>query len=281
MKSNLFFLIETSKIAFTYVDEQIANFFLEKHPPIKQSVLAKQINVSTASITRFCKKIGFENYKEFIYQYKQALEDYPENESNVTNNLQFQYLELIKEINEKIDNESIKRVCEYIYDHKIIHIYGLGLSAIAGEDFKFRFTRLGKYVEIVRDYDSIEMVSSLMKENNLLFYLTLRGENKNIIPVIKRVKEKGTKVVVVTSNQSEEIAELADYLLLTSDLKNAGNIGQLSGQIPMLVIIDLIYSQYINMYRENINKWIGTEYAFLHRKPKSGTEGSDPNVPVN
>ncbi|MBU5465567.1 MurR/RpiR family transcriptional regulator [Virgibacillus sp. MSJ-26] len=263
INSDLFLIIESSKLKFTAADEQIADYFLNGKPPLKQSALAQKINVSSASVTRFSKKLGFENYKELMYFYRKKLENYSDDSSSVTSNLQFRYKELINEIDERLEIEDIKTVCKHIKDHQIIHIFGLGLSAIAGEDFKFRFTRIGKYVEVVQDYDSIEMISSLLTGENLLIYLSLRGENQHVIQSLKDLKEKGVFIIIITSNQSEEINELADVTLLTSNIKNSSGAGQVSGQIPLLILIDMIYSQYISMYRENVSKWIETEHAYL------------------
>lgn len=264
LSKDIFLIIESSKLKFTSVDEQIAAYFLEGNQPFKQSTLAKEINVSSASITRFCKKVGFDNYKEFIYCYRSSLEEYSNDKSSVTNNLLFRYKELINSTDEKIDIKKINEVCKHIHNHKIIHLYGLGLSAIAGEDFKFRFTRIGKYVEVVQDYDSMEMISSLLNKDNLVIYLSLRGDNNYLIETLKQLKGRDTSLIVITSNQSETITELADITLLTSHVTNTNEVGQVSAQVPLLIIIDLIYSQYINMYRENVSKWIGTEYAYLH-----------------
>ncbi|MBM7598912.1 DNA-binding MurR/RpiR family transcriptional regulator [Virgibacillus halotolerans] len=261
---NIFFIIEGSKLKFTAVEEQIATYFLDEKQPVKQSVLAKKINVSTSSITRFCKKIGFDNYKEFIFCYRRSLIEYASDRNEVTSNLQLRYKELIDAIDKSMDKEKVKKACEYIYNHKIIHVYGLGLSAISGEDFKFRFTRIGKYVEVVHDYDSIEMISSLLNHENLVIYFSLRGENEHVIQSLKELKEKKSHLIIITSNQSEKIRNLADVTLLTSNIKNKNELGQISAQIPLLIIIDMIYSQYINMYRENISKWLGTEYAYLY-----------------
>lgn len=263
LSSDLFLIIESSKLKFTDVEERIADYFLSGATPLKQSVLASEINVSTASITRFCKKIGFENYKELMYFYRKTLREHPDDKNKVTSNLQFRYKELINDIDETIDIDEVKAACEYIQKQKIIHIYGLGLSAIAGEDFKFRFTRIGKYVEVVQDYDSIEMISSLLSKDDLIIYLSLRCENQHVIEALKRLRKRGANIIIITSNQAKEIKELADITLLTSNIKNENEVGQVSGQLPLLIIIDMIYSQYISMYRENVRKWIGTEHAYL------------------
>lgn len=264
LQDDLFFMIESSRMSFTDVDMLIAQYFLDEKPMLKQAALASRLNVSAASVTRFCKKIGVENYKELIYFYKKVLMDAQEDKNHITNNLQYQYTELVNDIDRKIDVTHIQKVCELIEQKNVIHLFGLGMSAIAGEDFKFRFTRLGKYIEVVHDYDSIEMISSLLDKNNLVIYFSLRGENNPVKRSIQRLYEKGATIVLVTSNESSNINKYAHITLFTSRVNKTDTIGEISGQIPLLIIIDLIYSQYINMYKENISKWIHTEHAYLH-----------------
>src|SRR5699024_90483 len=122
------------------------------------------------------------------------------------------------------------------------------------EDFKFRFTRLGKYIEVVHDYDSIEMISSLLDKNNLVIYFSLRGENNPVRRSIQRVYEKGATIEIVTSNASSNINKYAHITLSTSRVNKTDTIDEISGPSPLLIIIDLIYSQYINLFQENISK---------------------------
>ncbi|UJF16610.1 MurR/RpiR family transcriptional regulator [Jeotgalibaca sp. MA1X17-3] len=264
LNRDLFLTIESSKLNFTEVDKLIADYFLSSEPPLKQSALAQKINVSTASITRFGKKIGFDNYKELLYSYRNHLKEFSNDTNNSTRHLQYRYKELINEIDNKINIQDVKSVCEYLHVHKNIHIFGLGMSAIAGADFKFRFTRIGKYVEVVQDESSMEMLSSLLGNENLIIYFSLRGENQHVLQSLKRLKEKGATIIIITSNLSREITQLANVSLATAYIENENEVGQISGQLPLIIVIDIIYSQYISMYRENINKWIATEHAYFH-----------------
>lgn len=74
MQEDIFILIESYRRDLTDVEQVIADYFLSKKAPIRIDQLAKKQAVSKASITRFCKKIGLNNYKELIFLYKLSLE---------------------------------------------------------------------------------------------------------------------------------------------------------------------------------------------------------------
>ena len=67
MKEDIFILIESHRLELTYVEEIIANYFISKKAPLNIDKLAQTLAVSKASITRFCKKIGLDNYKELMF----------------------------------------------------------------------------------------------------------------------------------------------------------------------------------------------------------------------
>ena len=73
MNKEIILRITHAKFKFTYVEEQIAEYFLGNNKPMSINDLAELLCVSPASITRFCKKIGLNNYKELIYYIKSIL----------------------------------------------------------------------------------------------------------------------------------------------------------------------------------------------------------------
>ncbi len=74
MKEDIFILIESHRLELTYVEEIIANYFISKKAPLNIDKLAQTLAVSKASITRFCKKIGLDNYKELMFLYNLSLD---------------------------------------------------------------------------------------------------------------------------------------------------------------------------------------------------------------
>ena len=78
-------------------------------------------------------------------------------------------------VDQNFDAKAMEQVCSYIYEHRIINIFAFGLSATAAEDFRFRFSRLGKFIEVIHDKDAIKMSSLVLQKQDLVFIFTLRG----------------------------------------------------------------------------------------------------------
>ncbi|WEM44526.1 MurR/RpiR family transcriptional regulator (plasmid) [Photobacterium sp. DA100] len=254
-------LFEYARLKFTNTDQKIADYFLALNPTKNIEELAAEIGVSTASITRFCKKLGLNNFKEFLYLYQNQL-DSENPEFTETRTLQNEYFEMLQQFDQCLIQDDIDVFCELIHKHRVIYVFGLGYSAFAAHDLKFRLTRLGKCVEIVHDNDSIEMISSIIGEGELVLLLSLKGNNNRMVQSAKRMKEKGVKLLCITANESSRLLDYADNTLLTVSLKGEESTGMISGQLPMLIAFDHIYFRYVSLYRDSIQKWVRTEQSF-------------------
>ncbi|MDU3352072.1 MAG: MurR/RpiR family transcriptional regulator, partial [Clostridium sp.] len=174
MEKEIILRITHAKVKFTYVEEQIAEYFLSNREPRSINELSKLLCVSPASITRFCKKIGLNNYKELMYLYSEHLKENNGIRSNkISSDLQNSYFKIFNNIDTNFDRDKIEKICEAIHNNRFMHIFALGLSATAAQDFKFRFSRMGKLVEVIYDKEAIEMASTLIKEDDLVFIFTL------------------------------------------------------------------------------------------------------------
>ena len=73
MEDDILTQIDSMKTFLTPVEQIIADYFLMKKPPMTIKKLSKILAVSPASVSRFIKKIGLNNYKEFNYLYSKSL----------------------------------------------------------------------------------------------------------------------------------------------------------------------------------------------------------------
>lgn len=259
MEKELMLKMNYAKSHFTYVEETIADYFVNNNPSLPIHDLAKVLSVSSASITRFCKKIGLKNYKELLYLYEKHLdENHEPTIHHISTDLQSEYFAIFQQIDDHIYQEDVERICELIHEHRIINIFALGLSATAAQDFKFRFSRTGKFIEVIYDRDAISMSSRVLEKDDLVFFFTLRG-HQSFVDCALHLKQKGVHIVSIIANKKSPLVKLSDVVLFTADLKGEESTGVISAQIPILILLDIIYYCYVRKYKDAIEKWAGTE----------------------
>ena len=174
MQEDIFILIESYRRDLTDVEQVIADYFLSKKAPIRIDQLAKKQAVSKASITRFCKKIGLNNYKELIFLYKLSLEK-ENNQQSVASLVTSVYHSLATRSDSTYSEKNVDAFCSYIHKYKIIHFFGKGFNSYAGMDFQFKFSRFRKYVRIISDGNSIALSANFAGTDELIVVSSLRG----------------------------------------------------------------------------------------------------------
>lgn len=262
MEKEIILRINHAKMNFTYVEEQIADYFLKNNPSLPISELATTLCVSPASITRFCKKIGLSNYKELVYLYSEHLKDNSNlNVNNISADLQNSYFKIFSHIDGCFDREKVEKICKYIHEYRFMHIFAQGLSATAAQDFKFRFSRTGKLIEVIHDKVAIEVACQVLQKGDLAFIFTLRG-NKHLEKCAEILRNKGVTLIVITGNPNSTLTKNADVVLITANLSGEESTGMISAQIPILIQIDLIHYFYVRKYSEVLEQWVSTEKVF-------------------
>lgn len=266
MEKEILVRIHLAKVDFTYVEEEIATYFKSGKPPLNIHELAKELSVSSSSITRFCKKLGLNNYKELMYLYQKHLDTNQEDKvSQVCIDLRSEYFRICNEVDHNYDEKAIIETCKCIKEHRVINIFALGLSATAAQDFKFRFLRTGKFIEVIHDKDAIRMSAQILQKGDLVFFFTLRGSSY-LEEIAELLKSKGVFVISLLANKKSRLIRLSDIVLYTASLSGEESTGMISSQIPILLVIDMLYYQYARMYSDAIDNWALTEKILIENK---------------
>lgn len=262
MHKELGLLFEYSKSKFTATDKKIAEYFLARRPVKSIEGLASEIGVSSASITRFCHKINVNNFKELLFIYQEQLDRASPPCQHHDIQLQSDYIDILQQLNGCLDRAVIEQITQAISRAPVIHLFGTGFSALAGADFKFRFSRLGKYVEVVQDIPSMQMYQGILTPKNVVIVLSLNAQNKEIGNIIKALTSRNIETFLICANRKSKFIHAASATLLTASLGGEERTGMISAQFPMLMAIDHLYSHYVHIHRETIKNWVLTQAPF-------------------
>jgi DNA-binding MurR/RpiR family transcriptional regulator len=84
-----------------------------------------------------------------------------------------------------------------------------------------------------------------MDEDNLVIAISLSGKTKEILSGIRLAKKRNAKVVLITANKYVIETESCDEVLYVAMSKNLDGGTMISPQFPILVMIDVFYTYYI------------------------------------
>jgi len=216
-------------------DELIVDF-IKKHKDNIQNLSIKEVAnslfIAPNAIMRFCHKLdyrGFSELKVLINLDQNSLVGIPYN---------------IRKSLELIDDDLLHIIASKIKNSKNVYFFGVGESSYYANMMCNNLRVLEKRAETYNLYHDIEYRINLCKENDLIFFITAKGNNERMIEFAKKAKYKGAKIVVVTHFDDNPMVEYADYKLFYcgEERKVSGyDVGDRTGMMIVLRALSEVF----------------------------------------
>lgn len=252
---NLIHGIACSMEKFTSSEADLAKYIIAHSDEVSQlsiSQIAKKIHVSPATITRFCQKISFSGFNEFRHELKRYIDlrNKPTATSDIKeidyfSKLYQNHLEIIETTFRKITYPDIQQAVALLNQAKKVHVYGIGNSGIAAQEFKWKFFRVGVNVESITDPHQAVMDAALTTEDSLVIGISVSGKTKEVIDAVKIAKQQGATILAITSEKASELFQIADLPLLVMSKNNMHMAQNISPTLPLFLFFDLIYTELV------------------------------------
>lgn len=240
---------------FTSSESELAKYIIDNPDEVSQlsiNQIAKKIHISPATITRFCQKISFLGFNEFKHELKRYIDlrNKPAMSSDIKeidyfSNLYQNHLEIIETTFRNMTYLDIQQAVSLLTEARKVHVYGIGNSGIAAQEFKWKFFRIGIQVESITDPHQAVMDAALSSGGSLVIGISVSGKTKEVIDAVKIAKRQGATVLAITSDKTSDLSRLADLSLLVMS-KSSMHMGQnISPTLPLFLLFDLLYTELV------------------------------------
>ena len=243
----------------TELEQEIARYFLQTETiqdDLSSQQVTQKLHISQAALTRFAKKCGFAGYREFVFQYQHQAskpDTHSHTHSPLTKRVLRSYTIMREQTQDLIDEEQLERVAQLIDDAERVYFFGTGSSGLIAREMKLRFMRLGVVCEALTDQDGFAWTTSIMDENCLVLGFSLSGTTQSVLDSLLDAKEMGAKTILFTSAPNKNSQAYTETVLVASHSQSS-YIQRISAQLPMLILIDLIYAYFLEINRESKEK---------------------------
>lgn len=240
-------IIESNYNNLTMVEKNIADFFIHNHEKMDFSAktVAAKLFVSEASLSRFAKKCGYRGYREFVYQYEETLVEKKESMTGNTRMVLNAYQELLNKTYSLVDERQIARIGKYLNQAERVFVCGKGSSGLAASEMELRFMRIGVDIDSLQDSDRMRMQAVFQDKRCLVFGISISGETEGVRYLLREAHKRGAKTVMITAQNKDSYAEYCSEVLLLPSLRHLNHGNVISPQFPILVMLDFIYSYYV------------------------------------
>ena len=258
-KQDIATIIDLHFEELTELEQEIARYFLQVDTivdDLSSQQVTQKLHVSQAALTRFAKKCGFTGYREFVFQYQHQAskqDTHSHKHSPLTKRVLRSYSNLREQTQDLIDEAQLERVAQLIDDAERVYFFGTGSSGLIAREMKLRFMRLGVVCEALTDQDGFAWTTSIMDENCLVLGFSLSGTTQSVLDSLLDAKEMGAKTILFTSAPNKNSQAYTETVLVASHSQSS-YIQRISAQLPMLILIDLIYAYFLEINRESKEK---------------------------
>lgn len=229
---------------FSDKEKKIALYILQKNNEINNiniSKLAKLTSTSSATITRFCRKIGCESFVDMKIAISSAQQDVPvKTEEGIFNEVYSFYNRVIERTKKSLVSEEIESFITALEAAHRIFVYGVGSSGLTAMEFNQRLVRMGFNSSVHTDSHIMVINSTIAKKGDLVIGISSSGSTPEVLDALKIAKNSGAKVVAITSFQASDLTRLSDMSLTVYSSSFVDNNLFVNTQFALMYLIDVI-----------------------------------------
>lgn len=247
----------TSSRPFLATEQRIVDFILnnaERAPQMTSAQLARASNTSEASVSRFCKNLGFKNYRSFQFSLARdlamqmgdveltrdvSLDDIEQSLTNIKHAKQREIAATL----DALEPSTLRRVVNLFLHADLIVFAAVGNTNAVAIDAAIKFGQLGMRSIASTISENTTSISLAMHENDVLVLISNSGKSKRLERIQRGAKRGGATVILMCSDPTAPLARNADIVLRTVSYEALLTTADFSfSKIPATLLIEVIYN---------------------------------------
>lgn len=253
------------------------------------SDLAGRDDVSTATVARFCRSLGFDGYKSFRLALARAAAgerdrriefgvsdgdiDPSDGPEDVVRKLAYQEARAVEETAAQLDLGQVQRVVDAIERAPVVDAYGVAGSGLAAQDLQQKLRRIGLLANAWSDPHLALTSAAVLPPGSVAIAFSHSGETVEIVAASAAAARSGALVVAVTNFPDSPLACASDAVLTTVSRETRYRYGAMSSRMAQLVVVDAIFLAVAQQRPESVSAALAATFdavAGRHRPPDAG-----------
>ncbi|HEX5597532.1 MAG TPA: MurR/RpiR family transcriptional regulator [Micromonosporaceae bacterium] len=218
--------------------------------------LAERSGTSPATVTRFCRAMGFSGYSDLRlgivaetgstrsagWTVDIGREIQPDDPlDRVLQQIMAADNRAMQDTAALLDLHQVERAADAIAGARRINIFGASGSALVGEEMQFSLHRIGVAAWAWADVHNALASAALQHPGDVALGISHTGQTRETIEVLAEAGSSGATTIALTSFPRSPLAETADIVLVTASQATTFRPDALSARHPQLVVLDLLY----------------------------------------
>lgn len=231
-----------------------AKILADPHGAVNLSItkLAQAAQVSDATVVKFCKRLGYQGFKEFklllaqdvVYAPEPARgEILPDDDlTSIKEKVFYANILALQNTAKMLEEGVLQSAAEALAKAGEIQFYALGASGLAAVYGEQKFSRTGMRARAVLD-PCLQLVrAALLKPGDAVVALSHSGETEEISQAVLAGKDVGALTIAVTDVTNSKLAQRADLVLISVAPEDPLPYAAFPCPISQLSIIDTLFT---------------------------------------
>lgn len=280
MEKSVINQICASMDTFFETEKKIGNFILH-HPKeiVDMTVgeLAKECQVSEASVSRFCKKIdmkGFHHLKISIAKemVSQSEDDELSNhisvddlEQSLKNILANKVAELTQTVS-MMNSENLQDILKRINNAQNVLFAAVGNTVPVAMDGAYKLNQIGISAVSTPVWETQLAYSYNLSPDDVVIAISNSGESTGVINILEAAKQKKATTISITNSEKSTIAKISDYHITTATREKLFLDEYRFSRVSATMVIEVLYLFLTSMRKEAYDSIIQHESSIAFTK---------------
>ena len=265
-KQSVFVHIGSEYYTFTAAEKKLADYILSAQDCISRmsiSELASACSVADATVSRFCRRLGYKGYPDFKLAIANAsihrLEDNPlsgeitreDTLETISQKLLNASAMAMVQTREVLNLDAVAEAAAVLRESTSVLCMGQGGSMLIASEAAHLFSTISGKFRPVSDSHMQAMAAVMMEPTDSILFYSYSGSTLAMLDTLKTAKERGGQVLLVTRFPNSPGAALADIVLQCGANENPLQSGSVPARIAQMYLTDILFSEYT---RKNLDE---------------------------
>lgn len=265
-KQSVFVHIGSEYYTFTAAEKKLADYILSAQDCISHmsiSQLASACSVADATVSRFCRRLGYKSYPDFKLAIANAsihrLEDNPlsgeitreDSLETISQKLLNASTMAMVQTREVLNLDAVAEAAAVLRESTSVLCMGQGGSMLIASEAAHLFSTISGKFRPVSDSHMQAMAAVMMEPTDSILFYSYSGSTLAMLDTLKTARERGARIILVTRFPNSPGAALADIVLQCGANENPLQSGSVPARIAQMYLTDILFSEFT---RKNLDE---------------------------
>lgn len=277
--------IEVEYNSLTRACKKVADYVLVHRKEVQYmsiTALAEDCGVADASVSRFCRCLGYDGYNSLklamakLENTAAANEDDPhaldgeitaaDSIRTMSRKLYTANLAALAQTMEEIDEESIRAAVDILTAARRVTCVGFGGSMVMAMEAWAKFSTISNKFQHISDSHMQAIALSLADPGDAVLFVSYSGTTKNFFDILEAARSRGAKVILITHFHRCPAIDYADAVVLCGARETPLNAGSVAVKMGMLLVIDILFNEYSRRAPQQCGQNLETTIRLVNKK---------------